>query len=229
MRAFNYLFIIIFTCIFFSGSLTGQSQSEQMLWFQVSEKVQVAPRTSGLFLVQKRYFLEQPDTYQDLFWASGAYRLKNIQVGGGFMYFSAHKRLNSIYRSIPELRPFQCLSYARKVTNTRWSYQIRAMVEERFLSEVSGDEIIREQNFQLRYRLRSNMIFHFAPNTSLKLSNEWLWRHTMALTQNRAFAEVTQSIKSIRLSAGYMNWFVRGIQKPWRHVWLFRMDHRISF
>lgn len=228
MKAFHYLFILIFTCISGVG-LKGQSQSEPMLWLQASEKAQFSRSTSGLFLFQKRYFLDQTDTYQDLFWASGAYRLKNIQVGGGFMYFSAHKRLNSIYRSIPELRPFQCVSYAGNVINTRWDYQIRAMVEERVLSGVSGDEVTKGQNFQLRYRLRSNMTFHFAPNTSVKLSNEWLWRHTMELTQNRAFAEVTQSIKSIQLSAGYMNWFVKGIQKPWRHVWLFKVDHRISF
>ncbi len=228
MKAFNYLTLVIFTCIF-SSSLTGQAQSESMIWLQVSDRVQFTSGVSGLFLVQKRYFLDQTNTYQDLYWASGAYHLKNLQIGGGFMHFSAHKHLTSTYRSVPESRPFQYLSFSGKVARTRWKYHIRAMVEERLLSKVTGDEVFTQQDFQLRYRLRSNLIFQFARNTSLRLSNEWLWADALAFVQNRAFAEVTHTIKSLRLSAGYMNWHVKGIEKPWRHVGLLRIDHRVSF
>ncbi|MDW3195491.1 MAG: DUF2490 domain-containing protein [Cytophagales bacterium] len=200
-----------------------------MIWLHFSEKVNFTPRLSGLALFQKRYFLDRHNTYQDLFWASGGYQLKNIQFGGGMMFITTHKLLTSVYKSIPEHRPFQYLSYTSAIPETRWRFQIRAMVEERFLSKVMENEIATAEAFQLRYRLRSNLMFDFARNAQFKLSNEWLCTHELDLTQNRAFAEVAYAFKTLQVSTGYMNWYIKGINKPWRHIWLLRVDHKIRW
>jgi hypothetical protein len=228
MKAFHYYLTVIFFCLL-SVQLNSQSRSEPMFWLQVSEKVQFTPTFSGLALLQKRYFLDKHDTYQDLFWASGAIHLKHVKVGGGFMYVSTHKHLTDTYKAIPEYRPFQYVSYAGSLPETRWRYQIRAMVEERLLSKVMEDEIITIKNFRIRYRLRSNLMFDFARNAQIRLSNEWLWTHNAGITQNRAFAELAYHFRGWRVAAGYMNWWIKGIEKPWRHVWLMRIDHRVNW
>lgn len=227
MKGYVYLLSLFFLSLFCPNP--GQAQSEPMLWLHFSEKVYFTPKLSGLALIQKRYFLDRQNTYQDLFWASGGYQLKNFQLGGGIMFVNTHKLVASNYESIPEYRPFQYLSYTSAIPETRWRFQIRAMIEERLLSKVTGDIITTAEDFQLRHRLRGNLMFDFGRNAQLKLSNEWLYTNKLALTQNRAFAEVAYAFNTLRVATGYMNWYIKGIDKPWRHVWLLRVDHQIRW
>ncbi len=199
-----------------------------MVWIHASEKVHFTPSFSSLFLVQKRLFLEKSQTYQNLFWFSSAYHLKRFHVGAGIMYFTMHKYLASTYKPVPEIRPFQYVSFSGNATPV-WSYQIRAMTEQRLLSKVTGDEIDTREDVQLRLRVRCNNVFALARNLSIKVSNEFLWAHDKGFVQNRAFAELAYQFRSLRLSTGYMNWYLKGIQKPIRHVWLCRIDHKLKF
>ena len=227
MKALTCTLTLIFVCsLTFKG--VSQSRSEHMIWLQATEKVQFNPTVSGLVLVQKRLFTERAQTYQDLIWVSGDYQLKHLKAGGGMMYFSYHKRLASSFKAVPELRPFQYLTYGGRMATSLWTYHIRAMVEQRFLSQVTGDEVATGKDFQLRYRLRCNATFELAPHTLLKLGNEFLWAHEMELVQNRATAELAYAFRPFGLAVGYMNWYVKGIRQPWRHSWLLKISHRLK-
>lgn len=224
-KQFCVLFFFLTACI--QG--TSQSRTEPMTWWQISERIAFNTNVSGLILVQKRRFLERPGTHQDLLWLSSGYRHKNVSFGGGLMYFTMTRFLDTKFRAVPEFRPFQYLTYTNKAPRSNWSYQLRAMIEQRLLSEVTGNEIAPVETLQIRYRLRCNMALNMMKNTTLQLSNEFLWLNTKQLAQNRALIELAHTLHAFRVSAGYMNWYVEGVSKPWRNCWVVKLDHQLQW
>ena len=205
--------------------VTGQRESEQTIWLQTSEQVQLTQRVTALLLYQRRVFLNREDTYQNLYWLSAGYKIRNTSLGGGFMYFKYHRQLASVHRAVPEIRPFQYVSYIH--TKKDWTLGLRAMVEERYLSSVHENQIEELDHLEIRGRLRTNSSYQFNARFSLLVGNEVFFPREHGFVQNRFSAEVGVKLRPVKLSFGYMNWYLDEL--PVRHSWLLRFHHRFHF
>ncbi len=202
----------------------AQPKSERTFWVQTSEQLQVAPRTSVLLLYQRREFLDREHTHQHLYWVSAGYKMRNASLGGGIMYFTYHRQLKSKYGAVPEIRPFQYVSLMRTVN--AWTFGARAMLEERYLSEVHENEIKSMNHLEFRGRLRVNVNHQLHRKMNLLTTNELFMRPDDRLVQNRFTAEFGIFLHPIKVSVGYMYWYLEGL--PIRHCGLLRVHHRIN-
>lgn len=223
MRCQKWILTFLIGLISLSESIS-QSKPEQTIWLEVSETASIGPRVSVLLLFQNRQFLNRRSTYQNLYWLSADYKVGNLSIGGGMMYFEYHKLLASTYKSVPEVRPFQFVRF--QVSGTRWNFHLRAMMEERYMSDVEKNEIYDMNHLEIRFRFRTNTSYKLNSKLSLALGNEVFFYKENGFIQNRAIAELRLKLRSVRLSAGYMNWYLKEL--PIRHSWLIRFNHRIS-
>jgi len=209
------IFVLI---VFFSRA---QNPSDPMIWIQATGKVTISKKVSALLLFQHRIFLEKEQTTQQIYWASGGYKLtKKLTLGGGLIYFTYQKKVGDTHRFVPETRPFQYLAYSDKLGEIKLGF--RAMIEERYMSNVVSGEIQRGEKFNTRYRFRTKALVPLSNKFKLELSNEVLLngqrQNSDLFGQNRAIARVHYGIKNWSFFAGYMQWTVntsKGIvQRP---------------
>lgn len=189
----------------------SQEKHQPMVWMEATQTTKFSERFSSTLLFQRRVFLHKERTYQHIYWLSGNYKLKpKLTVGGGFIYFTYHRKVGEGYASVPEVRPFQFISFSHRIGNTRLS--IRTMVEERYMSEVIDGKVLPREAFNTRYRFRIRGFISLTEWVDLELSNELLLNgnHQPGDTfgQNRAIGRVKYKKDRWELSSGYMHWLV---------------------
>lgn len=208
--------ILLFTAL----TSLGQNKSQPMVWMEAWGKVNISEKVSALALIHHRIFLDKDQTYQDIYWLSGDYKFgKNVSIGGGLMYFTYHKAVGEGFEFVPETRPFQYIIYRPSIGKVK--FRIRAMVEERYMSDVVNNEIDPLERFNMRYRFRVRANIPLVNKFSLELSNELLFNgqqlEAEVFGQNRARGLVCYKVtEKIGVSAGYLQWTVntsKGIEQ----------------
>jgi len=205
----RFINLLIFAFIVFSSM--AQNPSDPMIWIQATEKVTISKKVSALLLFQHRIFLEKEQTSQQIYWASGGYKLTDkIAVGGGLIYFTYHKMVGDSYKYVPETRPFQYVSYTDKLGKVKLDF--RVMVEERYMSSVVDGEIQTGEKFNTRYRIRTRGFIPLSKRVKVELNNELLFNgHNLEsdfFGQNRVTLRVHYSLKNWSFLGGYMQWTV---------------------
>ena len=220
----------LFACVMMMVAALGataQTSSEQMEWIELVQKVTFNDRLSSTFLFQNRNFLERSNTYQNIYWGSLEMKANPVNIGGGLIYFTYHKQVEEDFRSVPEIRPFQYLT--KSWNSNRWSYGVRAMVEQRYMSKVVNAEVRPAEEFCMRYRVRLKSNWQFSSIAKLDLRNEIFWQ-TGEVNQNRASARVVFKMPVFHAGLGYMHWWVNTSSgSEHRHSWLFSVSHQYDF
>ena len=202
----------IFLLLLLIAGLAALSQPTQpMVWFEAVECAQENGNFSTTLLFQRRVFLEKEHTYQHIYWASGNYKLDaRFSVGGGLIYVAYQKEVDEGYATVPEIRPFQYLTFTQKLGNTKWT--LRNMVEERYMSSVMQNEIQKTSKFNMRYRFRLKGLIPISNRLGLELSNEVLFNGKQlpvkVFSQNRAVARLRYMLGNWSINGGVMHWLV---------------------
>lgn len=223
-------------CVFFAFlclESVSQTSSEQMVWIQASEKLSLDSSNSVTFLFQRRIFLEKTHSYQHLYWLSLNHKMKgNVSLGCGAMYFTNNLILYQELKSVPEFRPFQYVVINRAIGYG--SINLRFMVEERWLSNVSQDDIEPMDHFEMRCRVRLNSTTKLAKRYWLELSNEYFINGNLNVdehfSQNRFSTLVQYKRSAIDVFAGYMHWLVNTSNgNESRHSWCVGIGHHFVY
>jgi hypothetical protein len=144
---------------------------------------------------------------------------KNTDLALGLTYSrqSPHDPNSIIRLVVPEIRPFQEISYSNPISN-RLALNQRFRLDERFIRANNGKESLDEYNFNLRfrYRLQANYKLnekasvHF---TTLKISNELMINQgkrivNNQLDQNRISLGIEKGFyKGLSMELGYLHWY----------------------
>lgn len=221
----TYFIAAIIGLSFIISPTVLQSQShENMVWVELTEKVDFNDQFSTTLLWQHRVFTDREQTYQDIYWASlNAKISRNFQLSGGLIYFVYHKQSYDRYFNVPEVRPFQAITYFTQWGNVKTNF--RLMLEERYMRTVSEGAILKGHDFNLRLRNRITATVPITSAIHLELSEEYLlngqYQEVPRFDQNRAMARLHYVVKPIHLdlNVGYLHWLVNmPQQKQHRHT-----------
>jgi hypothetical protein len=182
-----------------------------MVWVEVIESIKVNECFSATFLWHHRTFLEREQTHQDIFLVSGSMKVKkHFTLTGGLIYFKYHKLSAGTYLSLPEMGPFQALTYTAKLG--KWKTSFRTMVEQRYLSKVHQGEILDGHQFNWRFRNRIRVSYPLTERFILEISEEFLFNGSNLtvdfFSQNRAMARLHYKVGSFDINMSYLHWLV---------------------
>jgi len=211
MEPSKVLRFLLLLLLLIAGLVALSQEKQPMIWMEATQTTKFSERFSSTLLFQRRVFVSKDNTHQHIYWASGNYRVKpSFTVGGGLIYFTYHRKVGEWYASVPEVRPFQFVSFSSRVGNARLS--LRTMVEERYMSEVMDGEVLPREAFNTRYRFRLRGFISLTEWRDLELSNELFLNgnHQPGDTfgQNRAIGRFKYKKGTWELSSGYMHWLV---------------------
>ncbi|MEQ8239114.1 MAG: DUF2490 domain-containing protein [Cyclobacteriaceae bacterium] len=208
-----------------------KTTNEPMIWFELIESIKLNDRFSATLLYQHRTFLDREETYQNIYWVSGNMKLtKPLTVTAGLIYFQYHKLSSANYLTVPEVRPFQAISYTTSVGSLKMSF--RYMLEERYLSKTNQGEIVDGHNFNFRQRTRLRAYYPISEHFKLELSEEFFLNgqqmETDLFSQNRASMRVHYNLGDFNFNIGYLDWLVNTTNElQHRHTLLVGMSHKI--
>ena len=204
-------FILLLLLVIAGLAALSQEKNQPMIWMEATQKTAFTERFSTTLLFQRRVFLDLENTHQHIYWLSGNYKLApSVTVGGGLIYFTYHRAVGEEYSSIPEYRPFQYITLSHRLLGA--SFSLRAMIEERYMSEISDGEVHRGSKFNTRYRMRLKSLIPIYQQLQLELSNELLLNGhhlpTDLFGQNRAIARAKYKTGKWEISGGFLHWLV---------------------
>lgn len=238
MQSRIHLIFTIGSMLLFINLAMAQSKprsNESMIWIEAIEKVKFNNRFSSTLLWHHRIFLDREQTYQNIYWASLDAKLtKNFSISGGLIYFRYHKYSHDKYLAVPEVRPFQSITYSTALGKVKTSF--RFMVEERYMSQTRNGEVMNDHDFNFRFRNRLKAIIPMNSSMKLELSNEYIINGSSMdvdrFNQNRASARIHYYIKPLNLdiNAGYLHWLVNTTKEmQHRHSLMIGVKHQINF
>jgi len=208
-----------------------KTTNESMVWVELIESIKLSDRFSMTLLYHHRTFLDREETHQNVYWASGNMKLvKPLTLTAGLIYFQFHKLASDNYLTVPEVRPFQAISYTTKVGPVKMVF--RYMLEERYLSRLSEGQIVDGHNFNFRQRIRARVYYPISKKFKLELSEEFLINgqqmDTDLFGQNRASARLLYKVGAFNFNIGYLNWLVNTKNElQHRHSLMVGMSHKI--
>lgn len=205
------------------------------MWYYYSQKVTLNDNWSLSGIAQYRDFIDRDEDFHIFLTAGATRKLKNgFSFGFGFTNLNINRTAGSDeFVLVPELRPFQSLSYGLKQGNTNFSW--RVMAEERWLRKAADGELISGHDFQWRFRNKFLFMFPIAEKLSLELSSEVMVNAGAPVSinvfdQHRGIIQFHYNLAPFKLMAGYMHWFFQtaGNQHQNRHTMLLGVVHQLN-
>lgn len=233
-----YRFALIFCILLgFHGISIGQDKivvNENILWYYYGQKVKLNENWSLSGMVQYRDFLDRDEDYHIFLTAGATRKLTNgFSVGFGFTNLNINRTAGNDFVLVPELRPFQSLSYGIKQGKTNFSW--RVMAEERWLRNAADGELVSGYNYQWRFRNKFLFMFPIVDKLSLELSSEVMINAgdqvvVNIFDQHRGIIQLHYDLSPFKIMAGYMHWFFQtGVnQHQNRHTILLGLSHSLD-
>ncbi len=233
-----YRAVLIFCALFiFQKSAFGQGKTivnETILWYYYSQKVKLNENWSLSGTAQYRDFIDRDEDYHIFLTAGATRKLKNgFSVGFGFTNLNINRRVGDEFVLVPEIRPFQSLSYGFKQGNTNFSWRI--MAEERWFRNAADGELVSGHTYQWRFRNKFLFMFPIADKLSLELSSEVMVNAGDQIVinvfdQHRGIVQFHYDLAPFKIMAGYMHWFFQtgANQHQNRHTILMGFSHSLD-
>lgn len=122
-------------------------------WFSYFNTLQLSSKWSITSDVSERFFFDNGKQFQFLLRSMANCNLgQNWSAGAGLVYLRAHTSdpASASTLAVPELRPFEELSYRQKFNKITLTHRYR--VEERFIRKTANDKLDDGYNFNFRFR-----------------------------------------------------------------------------
>lgn len=224
-KLYVFFFAISFCCIpeysFFQKNITKQ----KMIWGGYSLKFQVSPKITLGAYHEERYLLPLSIRHR-LSIAGISYKINDTwTVAADQMIFFLYKPQedegnNAV--NMRELRPRQSITYHPKSPG-KWQLKNRFMLEERFKTKITEENVPNSNSFNWRFRYRFSgsrplvYIKHGEENVkkiSFSFSGEILLNFgeniVSTFNQTRVFVGGDYHINpNLTLRAGYLHWFMQ--------------------
>lgn len=143
---------ILYTPVF-SQTTAKKVTTRPLSWNSYFNTLQFSPKWSLTTDVSERFFLDGGKQYQFFLRTMANYSLgQNWSAGAGFGYIRSHTSdpASTSTLAVPELRPFEELSYKQKFNKITLSHRYR--IEERYIRKTASDKLIDGYNFNFRFR-----------------------------------------------------------------------------
>lgn len=147
---------ILFSACYFSSlaQTTGKKiTTRPVSWNSYFNTLQLSSKWSITSDISERFFLDNGKQYQFFLRSMANYNLgQNWTAGAGFAYIKSRTfdPASTSTLAVPELRPFQELSYKQKFDKITLSHRYR--IEERYFRKTASDKLIDGYNFNFRFR-----------------------------------------------------------------------------
>ncbi len=157
-NVFSRSFLAATICLACLLSAEGQSTGKKITarpvsWNSYFNTLQLSSKWSVTSDVSERFFLDNGNQFQFFLRSMANYNLgQNWSAGAGFAYIKARTfdPASTSTLGVPELRPYQELSYRQKLDKITLSHRYR--IEERYIRKTASDKLIDGYNFNFRFR-----------------------------------------------------------------------------
>jgi hypothetical protein len=173
-------------------------------------------KNAKFFLINEledRRFYENNTQHHTILHNHLHYKVKpniDFAIGQTFSWQNPQFPEAAIKLIVPEIRPFQEINASEKI-NSKLTFSTRFRVDERFIRNSNGAELLDGYNFNIRYRLRIQYQYLIWKNGNLKLSNELMvnsGKHTNFFDQNRIFVSYEHKFaENTSAEIGYLRWY----------------------
>ncbi len=148
--------VILFTACYFSSTAqtTGKKiTTRPVSWNSYFNTLQLSSKWSVTSDISERFFLDNGNQFQFFLRSMANVNLgQNWTAGAGFAYIKSRTfdPASTSTLGVPELRPYQELSYRQKLDKITLSHRYR--IEERYLRKIASDKLTDGYNFNFRFR-----------------------------------------------------------------------------
>ncbi|MFD2164073.1 DUF2490 domain-containing protein [Paradesertivirga mongoliensis] len=218
--------------------------NQSLYWTRYFNQLALSPKLTWHNEIENRRFFENNRQHHFIIHSRLHYKtFKRADFAAGFSYGrqSPHTADSEFRLSVPELRPYQEVS----LTNTygrRLSVQQRLRMDERFIKNNNGTELLDGYQFNLRfrYRLQASVILSKTGAeklTALKIADELMINAGDGIVynqfdQNRVYLGIEQGVvKGLAVELGYLNWYQQrpsGKQFFARDIVRITLHHKIN-
>lgn len=183
-----------------------------MLWNQYLQKIRLDDRYAASLNAQYRVFTDREKGYH-LYFSFGVTRKLNhgFSTSLGLTNLNNHQFVDSDFVLVPEIRPFQSISYSSNFPKSNFSW--RLMLEERFFRKAEEGHLV--EGFNANWRIRNKTLFKYTlpKGLSVLLSSEVMINaggiNINVFDQHRGQAMVGYLFDKLSFNLGYMHWFVQ--------------------
>lgn len=229
------LYLLWFVFIGFASQAQDRAiVNEATIWYVYQQKVTLNNNWSLSGTFQFRDFLDRDEDYH-LFLSTGLTRkLKHgFSVGSGFTNLNINQIVDGKYVLVPELRPYQTLSYGLSQGKIRFNW--RLMAEERWFRKAASGELVSGYDYWWRFRNKFLFMFPIVDKVSLEVSSEVMANAGNSILinifdQHRGIVQFHWDLAPFKINVGYMHWFVQtgANQHQNRHTILFGLSHQLN-
>lgn len=240
---------VILLSLIYGSNLFAQKTviRQNLFWYRYYNQLEINSKIVWHNEVEGRRFFEGYQRHHFIMHSRLHYKLTNNTDMAGGMTYSRQSPQNPNPRAIdvlvvPEFRFVQEFNHNIPVSS-RFSFQERLRIEQRFFRKNNGVELLEGHSFNFRFRLRLQASYRLnkeltKKTTILKVSNEVMINAGKNILlnkfdQNRIYIGIERELsKKVSVELGYMNWYQQtslGYLFYNRNIVRLTLYHRIKY